>query len=57
MIYLSIFEVNKECGGSQSQYRYIYYIRGVRWRIFPEARNEGKVTAVSPCNIYIKNAL
>ena len=51
MIYLFIFEFNKECGDSQSQYRYIYYILGVRWRIFPEARNEGSVTAVSPCNL------
>ena len=51
MIYLFIFEFNKECGDSQSQYRYIYYILGGRWRIFPEARNEGNVTAVSPCNL------
>jgi len=51
MIYLFIFEVYKECGDSQSQYRYIYYILGVRWRIFLETRNEGNVTAVSPCNL------
>ena len=51
MIYLFIFEVNKQCGDSQYQYRYTHYILGVRWRIFPEARNEGNVTAVSPCNL------
>ena len=51
MIYLFIFEFNKERGDSQSQYRYIYYILGVRWRIFPEAHNEVNVTAVSPCNL------
>jgi len=48
---LFICEVNKECGDSQYQYRYIYYILGVRWRIFLEAHNEGNVTAVSPCNL------
>ena len=46
-----MFEVNKECGDSQSQNRYIYYILGVRWVIFWGAHNEGNVTAVSPCNL------